>query len=213
MSSTASAKEIYELITTGTPKFGDLKKLAKEIKRDHELALELWETGEYYPRLLAVLIFDKKLLSQDLIDRIASDVESHNEDERSQIADWFLANQLNKDAKTKALMDTWEHAESEFLRRIYFYNQGRLRWVGQEPPANTEELLASIEARIAGEEPDVQWAMNFAAAQIGIWQSEYRDRCIALGEKHKLYIDEPVPRGCVSKYLPIWIETEVAKLA
>jgi hypothetical protein len=30
-------------------KIGDLKKLGKEIKNDHDLAMELWSTGDYYP--------------------------------------------------------------------------------------------------------------------------------------------------------------------
>ena len=213
MTMTAATSEIYKQITSGTPKFGDLKKLAREIKRDHEMALELWATGEYYPRLMATLIFDKKLLTQEALEQIAADAGEHSDDEREQIADWLMANQLNKDKKTMGLMDTWEHHDQSFLRRIYFYNQGRLRWTGKVPPENTDELLSAIEERIGGEVAEVQWAMNFTAAQIGIWQPEYRDRCVALGERHKLYIDDPVPRGCVSKYLPLWIETEVAKLA
>jgi len=30
------------------PKLGDIKGRAKEIKKDHELAIELWSTGGYY---------------------------------------------------------------------------------------------------------------------------------------------------------------------
>ena len=50
---------------------GDLKKLGKEIKKDHALAMEHWSTGDYYPRLLATLIFDKKLLTEAVIDQLA----------------------------------------------------------------------------------------------------------------------------------------------
>ena len=45
---------------------GDLRKIASEIKKDHELALELWSTGQFLPRQLAILIMDKKQLSQKL---------------------------------------------------------------------------------------------------------------------------------------------------
>ena len=35
-------------------RLGDVKKLAKEIKKDHDLAMQLWESQNFHPRLLAV---------------------------------------------------------------------------------------------------------------------------------------------------------------
>lgn len=57
----SKAKNILDQITS-TTKLGDIRKIAKEIKKDHELAMELWSTAEYLPRLLATLIMDKKIL-------------------------------------------------------------------------------------------------------------------------------------------------------
>jgi len=65
---------------------------------------------------------------------------------------------------------------------------------------------------MADEKPEVQWAMNFTAGQIGKWQSGYRDRCISIGENTGLYKDEVVARNCTPNYLPKFIEIEVAKL-
>ena len=62
-------QKIVAEITKGDQKLGDLKKRGAEIKKDHDLALELWSTGEYHPRLLATLIFDKKLLAEGVIDQ------------------------------------------------------------------------------------------------------------------------------------------------
>ena len=42
---------------------GDLRKVAAKIKRDHALALALWETGNLDARLLAVLVLEPKRLS------------------------------------------------------------------------------------------------------------------------------------------------------
>ncbi|MCG8685072.1 MAG: hypothetical protein MI892_09375, partial [Desulfobacterales bacterium] len=97
-------------------------------------------------------------------------------------------------------------------RRVFWYYQARLRWTGNTSHTNTENLLTSIEANIADEQPEVQWAMNFTAGQIGKWQEEYRDRCISIGEKIGLYKDEVVPKGCTPNYLPKFIPIEVAKL-
>jgi len=62
------------------------------------------------------------------------------------------------------------------------------------------------------EKPEVQWAMNFTAVQIGIFQPEHRSRCITIGEQTGLFRDEVVPKGCTPNYLPEFISIEVAKL-
>src|SRR5690606_23715186 len=166
----------------------------------------------FLPRQLAILIMDKKQLSQKLIDNLDNDMKQHHEDERLQLIDWLMANQLSKDKKTIILMENWENSQSSLQRRIFWYYQGRLRWMGQTPPPNTEALLTSIENRIEKEVPEVQWAMNFTAAQIGIFQEQYRSRCINLGERTGLYKDERVAKNCTPDYLPAYIAVQVAKL-
>ena len=211
MTLSSKASKIYSLINEST-KLGDLRNIAKEKKKDHELAMELWSTGKFLARQLAILIMDPKLLSQETIDNLEKDILTHKEDERLQLIDWLMANQLAKDKKTIALMESWEDSASPLQRRIFWYYQGRLRWVGQKPPANTEELLMHIESKMENEKPEVQWAMNFTAAQIGIFQKEYRSRCIALGERVGLYKDEVVAKNCTPSYLPELIRIQVSKM-
>lgn len=212
MKLSSKAANINARIHTETTKLGDLRKLAAGIKKDHMLAMELWSTGNYLPRQLAILIMDPKMLAQEVIDTLDKDIRNHKEEERNQLIDWLMANQLAKDKKTIALMQSWKDSPSPLQRRTYWYYQARLRWVGQTPPPNTEELLTEIEKRIEKEQPEVQWAMNFTAAQIGIFQPEYRARCIALGERTGLYKDEVVPKNCTPSYLPKFISIQVAKL-
>jgi len=187
MELSSKAKKIYAQINKETTKLGDLRKIGKEIKKDHELALELWSTGEFIPRQLAILIMDKKLLSQEVIDQLDNDIQNHEFDERNQLIDWLMANQLSKDKKTIALIESWKNSRSVLQRRIFWYYQARLRWMGNTSFSNTENLLNSIESDMANELPEVQWAMNFTAGQIGKWQEEYRARCIAfLGDVHQV---------------------------
>ncbi|MGC4231494.1 MAG: DNA alkylation repair protein [Niabella sp.] len=192
-------------------KLGNLRKMAKDIKKDHELAMELWSTGGLMPRLLAILIMDNKRISQDLIHKLVRDMQAHSLNERNQLMDWFMANQLLKDRKTTALIESWENSVSALQRRVFWYHQARLRWVGQTPPANTPQLLTKIEADIAKEAPEVQWAMNFTAGWIGVYEKQYRNRCIALGEKTGLYKGEMVSKGCTPDYLPEFIAIESNK--
>ncbi len=210
MALSANADKLIMAITGG--KLGDIKRHAKAIRKDHDLALELWGTGAYKPRLLSILILDKKCLTQDLIEKLAVDMLAHEEDERDQLTDWLLANQLMKDKKLTERMETWERHPSPVLRRLFWYHQARLRWTGKASPGNTDALMDALERELAGAEPGVQWAMNFCAGQIGIHEPAYRSRCIALGEKLGLYRDEVVPRNCTPSYLPEFIRIEVAKL-
>ena len=210
MKPSPQAQNILAQINPQT-KLGDLRKIAKEIKKDHELAMQLWSTGEFLPRQLAILIMDKKLLSQEAIDQLDKDMQQHPLKERTQLIDWLMANQLSKDKKTIALMESWEHSPSPLQRRLFWYYQARLRWMGQTPPPNTEELVAAIEKQIANEEPEVQWAMNFAAGWIGVFDKKYRSRCIEVGEESGLYKGNFVSKGCTPDYLPEFIEIESNK--
>ena len=87
----------------------------------------------------------------------------------------------------------------------------KVLWTGKAPPVNTAALLTKIEADIAKEEPEVQWAMNFTAGWIGVHEKQYRNRCIAIGEKTGLYKGEMVSKGCTPNYLPDFIVIESNK--
>ena len=210
MKVTSKAENILGQINSKT-KLGDLRKIGKDIKKDHELAMELWSTRKFLPRQLAILIMDNKLLSQDLINKLDKDMQDHQFDERNQLMDWLMANQLSKDKKTITLMESWENSPSSLQRRIFWYYQARLRWLGQTPPPNTGALLRAIEKQIENEEPEVQWAMNFTAGWIGVFDKKYRTRCIEVGKKSGLYRGEMVSKGCTPNYLPEFITIESNK--
>lgn len=210
MKLSSQAENIVAQINTKT-KLGDLRKIAKDIKKDHDLAMELWSTEKFLPRQLAILIMDNKLFSQDLINQLDKDMQAHPINEGKQLMDWLMANQLTKDKKTISLILSWKNSPSSLQRRIYWYYQARLRWTGQTPPENTPDLLSAIETSIAVEEPEVQWAMNFTAGWIGVYEKKYRNRCVAVGEKTGLYKGEMVSRGCTPNYLPEFIAMESNK--
>lgn len=192
-------------------RLGDLRTMAKAIKKDHALALELWKSGGFMARQLAILIMDAKVLSTEVVDGFCNDILSHPEEEQNQLIDWLMANQLTKTRQTIAMMESWKDSRSVLQRRVFWYYQGRLRWMGQTPPENTAELLAEIEARLMDEAPQVQWAMNFTAGWIGVFDRVYRERCVGLGEKTGLYKGDMVSRGCTPNYLPEFIGIESKK--
>ncbi len=212
MKLSSKAENILTQISDKNTKLGDLRKIGNGIVKDHKLALELWSTQQFLPRQLAILIFDKKELSEDVLNQLDIDINEHKDSEKLQLMDWLMANQLTKDKQTIAIVESWENSPSPLQRRTFWYYQARLRWVRQKPPQNSAELLSKIENRIEKEVPEVQWAMNFLAAQIGIFEEEYRQRCIKLGEETGLYKDERVAKNCTPNYLPAFINIQLAKL-
>ncbi len=210
MKLSSKAKNILKQIGDKNTKLGDLRKIAKEIKKDHQLAIELWSAEHFLARLLAILIMDKKLLIDEVIDDLVSDINQHDEKEKLQLIDWLMANQLTKDKKILALIENWVNNPTSLKRRVYWYYQGRLRWMGKIQ-SNSEEVLSSIEKQIENEEPEVQWAMNFTAGWIGVYEKKYRNRCVKLGEKTGLYKDKMVSKGCTPEYLPEFIAIESNK--
>ena len=185
--------------------------MASGVKKDHDLATELWGTEGFSARLLAVLIMDKTLLDQAAIEALAADLEGMTAEQRNRISEWLMANQLMKSAKTKQLLEGWVGHPSPVLRRLYWYHQARLRWTGKVPVSNAEDLLGMLQANMADEHPDVQWAMNFCAGWIGVFQPEYRKECIDLGERLGLYKGMTFAKGCTPDFLPEFIRIEAAK--
>lgn len=210
MKLSTKAEKILEQIGDKNTKLGDLRNIAKEIKKDHHLAMELWSTDLFFARQLAILIIDKKLLSEEVIENLIADIDQHTENEKLQLIDWLFANQLTKDKKTIALIESWEDSRSSLKRRIYWYYQARLRWTGQPQP-DSEKLLSRIEKKIEKEQPEVQWAMNFTTGWIGVYEKMYRERCVALGKKTGLYKGQMVSKGCTPDYLPEFITIESNK--
>jgi len=213
MSLSEKAQALFDQIAPASTRRAELKRLAKGIKTDHTLALELWSTGNQQCRMLAVLIFDKKQIDQAFIDTLDADLQQLDDTPRVHLMEWLLANQLMKSRPLTRLVESWENSPSSLQRRTFWYLQARQRWTGQKSPPNTEALLDALEARLEDEVPEVQWAMNFTACQIGTFQEEHRARCVALGERVGLYRDEKVPRGCVPSFLPEYIRVQSAKVA
>ncbi len=206
-----TAADLLTELDSDNVKMGDIKKHAKAIKRDHDLAMELWASEKFSPRMLAVLIMDKNQLTQEVLDGLMADLDAQNMDQRIRIIDWLLANQLMKSKKTIALLESWQNAEQPLQRRLFWYHQARLRWMGKLGFENTPDLVTTLESELASEAPEVQWAMNFTAGQIGVFDAQYRDRLVTLGKDVGLYEDEPVPRGCTPNYLPEFIRIEAEK--
>lgn len=185
-------------------RLGDIRKLAKEIKTNPELASALWETGNVDARLLAILLLKPKALSRDAVDRMVRSVNF------AQVADWLTAYVVKSHPDKESLRQSWMNDDDPWAARAGWSLTAER--IDKDPDGlDLPALLDRIAAEMANAAAEVQWTMNFCLAGIGIHFPEHRARAIAIGERLGLYRDYPVPKGCTSPFAPIWIDEMVRR--
>lgn len=185
-------------------KLGDLRAIAKEIKTNHALALELWETGNVEAQLLATLIIKPGSLSADELDRLTRSTTC------SQVADWLNAYVVAQHPEKETLREKWMKAKDRWAARAG-WNLTASRVNKGADDLDLPALLDRIEKEMPKAAPEVQWTMNNTLGAIGIHHAEHRQRAVAIGEKIGLYRDWPVSKGCTPPYVPVWVEAMVKR--
>lgn len=177
---------------------GNIRKLAKEIGRDHELALELWDTGNIDARLLAILLLDVRRLSREELDAMVRDPGF------VQVFDWLDSYVVRKHPDKEQLRQEWMTASDPWAARAGWSLTAER--IGKAPQGlDLPGLLDRIEAEMAAAPPETQWTMNNSLAGIGIHHAPLRERAIAIGEELGVFRDYPTPKGCTSPFAPLWI--------
>jgi 3-methyladenine DNA glycosylase AlkD len=185
-------------------KMGDIRAIAKSIKTNHELGLELWGSGNVEAMLMATLIMKPKQLSEADLEQMAASVTY------TQLADWLMTNLIRQHPCKEAIRQRWMESSHPMLARAGWTLTAER--VAKNPEGlHPGALLERIEREMASAPAPTQWTMNFCLAAIGIHFAEHRQRAIDVGEKLGLYRDYPVSKGCTSPFAPIWIGAMVAR--
>jgi 3-methyladenine DNA glycosylase AlkD len=185
-------------------RLGDIRVLANKIKANHELAMELWKTGNLDARLLAILLLKPKALSADEMDRMVRSVEL------AQVADWLNSYVVKNHPAKETLRQGWMATEAPWAARAGWTLTSER--VSKSPEGlDLPALLDRIESEMRDAPPEAQWTMNSCLAGIGIHHPKYRERALAIGEALGIYRDYPVSKGCTSPFAPIWINEMVRR--
>lgn len=183
-------------------KLGDLRTLAKKIKKQPELADELWESTVMEARLLAILISDPKKKSKREIEYWAKSGEY------GQIADWLSAYIIKPHPSRQSWREEWLKSDHPWLRRQgWSLTAEKIRTAPEE--LEIHELLKHIKQNLVDAPECERWNMNIALAYIGIHVPQYREKAIEIGHNLGVYKDYPTSKGCTSPFAPIWIEEMV----
>ena len=187
-------------------KLGDIRAIAKKIKTNHELALELWDTNNVEAQLLATLIITPESLSADGLDTMTRSTTC------AQVADWLNAYVVAQHPDKESLRGKWMKAKDRWAARAgWSLTAGRVN--RDADGLDLAALLDRIEKEMPKAEPEVQWTMNNTLGAIGIKHASHRRRAIAIGEKIGLYRDWPMSKGCTPPYVPMWVEAMVKRKA
>ena len=180
-----------------------LRALAKRLKTQHDLALQLWATGDTAGRLLATLVCMPKAFSAAELDAMIRDIRS------PKLLDWFIVNVVKPGPHAEELRQRWKDGDDLVGRAGWSLTTERV--VKKAEGLDLDALLDQIEKEMKQAPAQKQWAMNHCLAEIGIHHSERRARAIRIGERLAVLIDYPASPGCTPPYAPVWIAEMVRR--
>lgn len=185
-------------------KMGEIRAVAKEIKTDHALALELWKSGNFEAKLLAILVMKPKELSADQLDKMVRQASC------GQLADWFNSYIVKNHPGKDSLREKWMDDSDPWAARAG-WSLTADKVVKDASGLDLAALLDRIETEMPQAPEPSQWTMNFTLGYIGINHPALRERTLAIGERVGLYRDWPVSKGCVPPFVPVWVNEMVSR--
>lgn len=154
-----------------------LRKIARQVKRNHERALELWKTGVREARMLSLYTAEPKMMTREEIRRLADDFASWEIVDAA--ADLFTETPLWKE-----LVNEFARDDREFVRRTAFAMiAGATIHNRQEPDATFLAWLPLIETCSNDPRNFVKKAANWALRNIGKRNRACHQPALALAEK------------------------------
>ncbi len=180
-----------------------LRAIAKRLKTQHELALQLWATGDTAARLLATLVCRPKSFAATELDVMIRGIRS------PKLLDWFVVNVVKPSRHAEQLRLAWKDGDDVMGRAGWSLTTERV--VKRAEGLDLDALLDQIEKEMKQAPAHKQWAMNQCLAEIGIHHRQHRQRAIAIGERLAVLIDYQASPGCTPPYAPVWIAEMVRR--
>lgn len=139
-----------------------IRKTAKEIRKDHELAIELWKSGIHEARILASMIDDPKKVTEAQMNEWVKDFDSWD------LCDQCCMNLFDKTPFAYEKAMEWAKNDTEFIKRAGYAMMASL--AVHDKKANDGKFYPFLHAIAKGCNDDrnfVKKAVNWALRQIG----------------------------------------------
>ena len=140
----------------------DMRKIAKEVGKDHQLSLELWQTGIPEAKIVAAMLAEPQELTEAQMEDWVVDINSWD------VCDQVCMNLFEKTPLAWEKILDWSEREEEFVKRTAFALIACLAW--HDKAADDEsfiQLLPVIKHGATDERNYVKKAVNWALRNIG----------------------------------------------
>lgn len=206
---TAQNRKVYARHGVGRSMFGvsygNLGKLKKAIRTDHDLALQLWETGNHDARVLATMVADPQRLDGRTLEAWARDLDNYV------ITDAF-STAAARTPHARAKMARWTRSRKEWIGAAGWNVLARLALDDASLPETAfDESLRAIEERIHAAPNRTRHSMNGALIAIGLRSPALRKKAVAAARRiGKVEVDHG-ETGCKTPDAVAYIEKSLGR--
>ena len=156
----------------------ELRKVAKRLATDHDLALALWATGNHEARLLAAFVDDPAKVTGRQMDAWARDFDSWD------ICDQACTSLFDQTEHAWSKAAEWVKRDQEWIKRGGFALMAGLAWHDKTTAdAAFLRFLSMIELAASDDRNFVKKAVNWALRNIGKRNRALNRAAVACAEK------------------------------
>ncbi len=157
-----------------------LRKLARPIQRDHDLAQQLWATGIHEARILASIVDLPSEVSEAQMEAWAAEFNSWD------LVDQCCGNLFDKTPFAWDKATEWSRREEQFVKRAGFSLMAYLAVHDKKAPdARFERFLPIIEREASDDRNFVKKSVSWALRQIGKRDARLNEVAIKRAERIK----------------------------
>lgn len=168
-------------------KIADLKKLVKYVKKDHELALQLFDSGNHDAMYLAGLSVNPKLMTKETLQTWVEKAYWY------MIAEYTVAQVAAESPYALELAREWKNSEEEMIAVTGWSTYSNYLSITTDEHLNMEEiktLLDQVKATIHDERNRVRYVMNGFVLSVGCYVTELKEEAKAVAEHiGKVHVD------------------------
>lgn len=144
-----------------------LRKLAKQVGKDHDLAMVLWQTDVYDAKVIGLLIDDPKQMSREQIEQQVEDLAGGH------LAHVFSSCGANlaKATFSRELADDWMESEDPVRKRCAYglqYEFSKSKTKSAPDDVYFKNVIKRIDQEFGRQDIDTQMAMGAAIMSIGM---------------------------------------------
>ena len=156
----------------------EVRRIAKKAGKNHELAERLWKHGYSETRIMASMVEDPKLVSEDQMEKWAVEFDSWD------VCDQCCINLFRKTPFARKKVFEWSMRDEEFVKRSAFALIATLAVHDKKADdSKFEEFFPIIVREVYDERNFVKKAVNWALRQIGKRNVNLNKKTLEVAEK------------------------------